>query len=188
MPGTPDNATATTDFYDPDRQFLGPQPLPSDPPVGPLLGGYERFGQLTEDSFVAEYRSGDGWIYPPADGFEIENGQPIKHAEELPAGKRIDRFGYSGGRYLAPIGDSFQQRALPPQNLNTPSGTPQSNYHVYCVAKAFSVDAGPIAAWFAQPGGGTQYKLDESYLPDAGAALSVTWLIQNGFLVEERPE
>ncbi|WP_084760347.1 TNT domain-containing protein [Nocardia mangyaensis] len=187
-PGTPDIAPETTTFYDADRQYLGPDPLPEQPPVAPLLPGYQRFGALDADAFVAKYRTDEGWwIYPPDDGFEVLNGEPVRYEEVLSPGERLDRFGYAGGAFLAPQGDSFAERALPPQNLNTPSGTPLSNYHQYCVLESFRVDAGPIAAWFEQPGGGTQYKLESSYLPEAGQALSVTWLLDNGYLVEERP-
>lgn len=68
-PATPPPATPTTTFYDPARTYLGPQPLPESPPVGPLLVGYQRFGDLTADEFVARYRTDTGWIYPPNDGF-----------------------------------------------------------------------------------------------------------------------
>ncbi len=187
MPGTPDNVPATTSFYDPARQYLGPDPLPADPPVGPLLGGYQRFGAQNVDQFVAQYRSDTGWIYPPDDGFVSTGGQVQRHPETIAAGKRIDRFGYAGGRYLAPAGDAFSARALPPQNLNSPGDTPLANYHLYCVLKPFQVEAGPIAPWFGQPGGGTQYMLTTDDLPEAGNSVSVTWLLQNGYLVEERP-
>jgi len=186
-PGTPDTAPPTTSFLDPARPELGPQPLPSERPVGPLMFAYRRFGGLTSDQFVAKYRSGTGWSYPPADGFLVIAGLPIRYRQTLAAGSRIDRFGYSGGAYLAPSRTLFLQRALPPQNLNTPTGTPQSNYHLYCVLRPFDVDAGPIAPWFEQLGLGWQYKLEAGYLPDAGTAVSVTWLLQNGYLVEERP-
>ncbi|MFI6362060.1 TNT domain-containing protein [Nocardia sp. NPDC050630] len=186
-PGTPYDAPPTMSFYDPNRQYLGPDPLPEGPPVQPLLVGYQRFGALSVDDFVAKYRNDSGWVYPPDDGFQVIGGQAVRHPQELPPGKRIDRFGYAGGRFLAPAGDQFSARALPPQNLNTPTGTPQSNYHLYCVLKPFKVEAGPIAGWFEQPGGGTQFLLQVAYLPKAGSALSVTWLLQNGYLVEERP-
>ncbi|WP_327116116.1 TNT domain-containing protein [Nocardia sp. NBC_01730] len=185
-PAIPDNAPPTTSFYDPNRQYLGPDPLPQGLPVQPLLIGYQRLGTLTADDFVAKYRNDSGWIYPPEDGFQVIDGQAVRHPQELPTGTRIDRFGYPGGRFLAPANDHFEARALPPQNLNTPTGTPPSNYHLYCVLKPFTVEAGPIAAWFEQPGGGTQFLLQATHLPEAGSALSVTWLLQNGYLVEER--
>jgi hypothetical protein len=186
-PGTPDTAPPTTSFYDPARPELGPAALPTGSPVGPLMPLYRRFGGLTEAQFVARYRSGTGWIYPPDDGFLTIAGVPIRYRQTMLPGSRIDRFGYAGGAYLAPARTLFIQRALPPQNLNTPTGTPQSNYHLYCVVRPFDVAAGPIAPWFGQLGLGLQYKLDPTYLPEAGTALSVTWLLANGYLVEERP-
>lgn len=186
QPATPAQGTPTTQFYD-GQPALGPDPLPTAAPVGPLLYGYQRFGALTQQEFLAKYRNGDSWIYPPADGFLVIGGYPIKFPQTLKPGSRIDRFGYAGGSYLAPEHSLFTSRALPPQNLNTPAGTPQSNYHLYCVAKEFKVAAGVIAPWFEQTGLGIQYKLESAYLPAAGSALSVTWLLQNGYLVEEKP-
>lgn len=187
QPGAPDQAPPTTRFHDPARPELGPDPLPVDHPVGPLLPGYQRFGELTPSEFLTKYRSGNTWTYPPADGFLVLFDHPIRFALTLRPGSRVDRFGYPGGAYLAPARTLFLQRALPPQNLNTPTGTTQANYHLYCVLKAFRVDSGPIAPWFEQLGLGLQYKLEQRHLPDAGAALSVNWLLQHGYLVEERP-
>jgi hypothetical protein len=182
VPGTPATAPPTTEFYDPARPYLGPAELPA----SPLMFFYRRFGSLTADAFTAKYRSGNSWIYPPADGFLVLGGKAIRYKQKLTAGTRIDRYGYPGGAYLAPARTLFLQRALPPQNLNTPVGTPQSNYHLYCVLMPFDVEAGPIAPWFEQPGLGLQYKLETSYLP-VGAMPSVSWLIAHGYLVEERP-
>jgi hypothetical protein len=38
------------------------------------------------------------------------------------------------------------------------------NYHVYRVTRAFDVIAGPIAAYFGQPGQGVQYHLSQRVL------------------------
>ncbi|MFE9956115.1 TNT domain-containing protein [Micromonospora sp. NPDC005299] len=100
-------------------------------------------------------------------------------------GYRLDRFGFPGGTLLAPLGTPFSSRSLTPQNLNTPEDAPLANYHVYCVRTPFTVDSGPVAPWFAQPGMGTQIRLNPAYLPQAGAVLSVRWLLDNGYLVEE---
>ncbi|WP_208816358.1 TNT domain-containing protein [Micromonospora echinofusca] len=185
-PGVPQTAPETDRYFQGEPAF-GPAELPTKPPVGPLLIGYERFGDLTEAEFVDTYRSGGNYIFPPSDGFLIENGQPVKYPKELRPGVRVDRFGFPGGSFLAPVDTPFAERSLPPQSLNTPDGTPLSNYHVYCVVRPFTVSAGPIAPWFGQPGLGVQYKLDLAYLPTAGANLSVTWLLANGYLVEEKP-
>lgn len=179
-------APTTTEFYG-DQAIFGPKALPTERPVGPLLTDYKRFGNLSEEKFVAEFREGNRWKYPDADGFYKQNNKPVRYAQTLTEGSRIDRFGFPGGGYLSPAGTPFQQRALPPQNLNTPENSPLSNYHLYCVAKEFKVDAGPIAPWFAQPGMGQQYKLELKHLPAAGKELSVKWLIDKGYLVEKAP-
>jgi hypothetical protein len=179
-PGTTPTAPATTEFFDPGQPAMGPAALPGAKPVGPLLPLYRRFGGLSEPQFIAKYRSGSSWVYPPDDGFLKVAGIVVRHRTALTPGKRIDRFGYPGGAYLSPVRTLFAQRALPPQNLSTPVGTPQANYHVYCVLRTFDVDGGPIAPWFGQPGLGVQYKLEAE-------SFSVSWLIDHGYLVEERP-
>ena len=45
----------------------------------------------------------------------------------------------------------------------------------------------PIAPWFAQPRLGVEFTLNGAYLPAAGTALSVTWPLAHGYLVEENP-
>ncbi|BCL15034.1 TNT domain-containing protein [Micromonospora sagamiensis] len=186
-PGTPPNAPPTTTHYE-DNQLLGPARPPKAHPVGPLLAGYQRFGALTAQEFLDQYANAaqDAYVYPPAGGFVIApDGRPIKAAQTLLPGYRLDRFGFPGGAYLAPLGTPFSSRSIPPSNLNTPANAPLANYHVYCVLKPFTVDSGPIAPWFAQPGMGTQYKLERRHLPEAGPQLSITWLIEHGYLVEE---
>lgn len=194
-PGTPDNGTKTTSYYDPTRTYLGPEPLPQEPPVGPLVLGYKRFGNLTEEQFVEMYRSGGQWKLPPEKGFLVIAGQAVRYPGLLLPGQRIDRFGYPGGEFLSPAGDPFSVRSLPPDKLNTPSDdVPQSNYHVYCVLMPFFVDAGPAAPYYEQPGYGNQYVLNPVYLPQVGhvpcsmsPVLTVQWLIDCRFIVEERP-
>jgi Tuberculosis necrotizing toxin len=185
-PAEPKSAPATTTFYD-GQAIFGPKTLPTARPVGPLLTDYRRFGNLTQEKFVATFREGNRWKYPDADGFYKKDNKPVRYAQALTPGSRIDRFGFPGGGYLSPAGTPFPQRALPPQNLNTPADSPLSNYHLYCVAMEFTVDAGPIAPWFAQPGMGQQYKLEMKHLPKAGKELSVAWLIKKGYLVEKNP-
>ncbi|WP_405114813.1 TNT domain-containing protein [Micromonospora sp. NBC_01405] len=189
-PGTPPSAPKTTQYYDHNPQ-LGPVQFPTAGPVGPLLAGYQRFGALTESQFLAQYTSGNPptYGYPPASGFVLgPDGRPIRQAQTLLTGYRLDRFGFPGGAFLAPLGTPFGSRSLTPQSLNTPADALLANYHVYCVVRPFTVDSGPIAPWFAQPGMGTQFQLNPAYLPQAGATLNVTWLLQNGYLVEENLE
>ncbi len=187
-PGTPPTVPKTTNYYD-GKEYLGPDPLPQDPPVGSLLTGYQRFGNLTEAQFIAKYRTPDNsmWIYPPDDGFLIIDGRTAAHPEVLQPGKRIDRFGAPSGKFLAQDGESYGGRAIPPQNLNSPGGTTQSDYHLYCVLAPFQVEAGPAQPWFEQPGLGTQYVLDTSFQPYPGGKATVQWLLDNHYLVEEIP-
>ena len=53
----------------------------------------------------------------------------------------------------------YDQRALPPSNLDTNPASPDypNNYHVYTVVQPLVVLGGPIAPWFGQPGLGAQF-------------------------------
>jgi hypothetical protein len=50
------------------------------------------------------------------------------------------------------------------------------------VLRPFPVQAGPVAAWFGQPGGGTQYQLDGALIAGAPGSINVQWLVDNGYL------
>lgn len=174
---------------------LGPEhlPRPWEPPVGPLLKGYQRTGDLLPQTFLTTYwKAADttgpaGWKYPPHDGFAEVNGEVDKHVEVLTVGAELDRFGSEYGSYLAPAGDAYAQRALPPQNLTTRDPEHPCDYHTYTVAKPFAVWQGGIAPWFAQPGGGQQIKLDPVLLPPGeDQRLNVRWLLDHGYLVGHR--
>ncbi|NYF56255.1 TNT domain-containing protein [Micromonospora purpureochromogenes] len=196
-PGLPPSAPPTTRYLD-DNPLLGPARLPTAPPLGPLLAGYQRFGGLTESRFLARYTTDTPaeYVFPPANGFVVApDGTPLKTRQTLLAGYRLDRFGFAGGAFLAPLGTPVSARSLAPQSLDTPplpaprpalpAAAPLANYHTYCVLKPFDVDSGPTAPWFAQPGLGTQFQLNPAYLPQAGANLTVQWLVNHQFLVEE---
>ncbi|MFH9425142.1 TNT domain-containing protein [Streptomyces sp. NPDC017529] len=168
---------------------LGPKWLPGkrQAPVGPLLKDYKRTGKLSPSAFLKKYWEGPadtgGWKYPPNDGFGEVNGTVDKEPTKLRPGQRLDRFGSEFGGYLAPAGDPYAERSLPPQNLNTREAAAPCDYHVYKVAKPFWVWQGSIAPWFEQPGGGQQIKLDPVFLdPGQGQRLNVKWLLDHGFL------
>ena len=173
--------------YDDDKR-LGPARLPRFGPVGVELIGYHRTGTLSPTAFLAQYYDASlyggtgGWIYPPQNGYRLDaSGQPIQWDQELVVGQPIDRFGSEYGAFLSPTGLPYFTRAIPPSNLNsTPAGP--CNYHRYRVLKPFSVDAGPIAPWFAQPGGGLQYQLDPTLVPGSPTPLNVLWLVEQGYL------
>lgn len=83
--------------------------------------------------------------FPKRDGFA---GTPRMIV--LKPGTVIDRFGYPGGRFLAPADASYMGRAIPYDRLKMP-------YYRYQVARPLRVAAGKAAPWFDQPGGGIQY-------------------------------
>lgn len=103
--------------------------------------------------------------FPANDGFA---GKPKE--EKIETGKVIDRYGGTGGTFLSPEGIPYPERALPYDQS-------KMTYHRYQVAKPLTAAAGPIAAWFDQPGGGVQYKtskpvqqlIDEGVLKEAPA-------------------
>ncbi|MEV6709539.1 TNT domain-containing protein [Micromonospora wenchangensis] len=194
-PGLPPDAPQTTRFYD-DNRLLGPAVLPTESPVGPLLAGYRRFGAQTEAQWIGNYTvngAGTTLVFPPENGFFLgPDGKPVKQRQTMLPGYRLDRFGFTGGSFLAPLGTPFSSRSLAPQSLNTPPtppattpAAPLANYHTYCVLTPFDVDSGPIAPWFAQPGMGTQFQLNPAYVPEAGNLLTVQWLLDHHVIVEE---
>jgi hypothetical protein len=181
-------ATAATDqcsaaFYQGDQR-LGPDQLPTTGPVGRELWGYRRTGTLDQQTFLATYydATAGAWKYPPQNGYLIApDGQAVELQQTLFPGERIDRFGSEYGAFLAPEGLPYAARSIPPQSLD---GNPAAgcNYHDYQVLKPFTVDAGPIAPWFGQPGYGWQYQLDATLLPGGPSRLNVLWLVDNGYL------
>lgn len=181
-----EHAPCTGEFRGDTR--LGPRWLPKDHgSVGPLLKGYHRTGGLGSVAFLKKYWQGPAdsgtWKYPPNDGFAEVNGDLDKRRTELRAGEELDRFGSEYGAYLAPAGDRYEKRALPPQSLNTFDSAIPCNYHIYRVTKPFPVWQGSIAPWFGQPGHGQQIMLDKALLaPGAGQQLNVKWLLDKGYL------
>lgn len=70
-------------------------------------------------------------------------------------GTKIDRYGYEGVTFVSSEGIPYENRALAP-------GTNLKPYNVYEVVKPVDVQAGKIAPWFGEPGGGIQYEFDQS--------------------------
>jgi hypothetical protein len=169
---------------------LGPRELPTWGSVGFELLSYDRFGGLTPAQFLATYwdpaanGGAGGWRYPPANGFLIGPfGQPVHTAMSLFAGQLLDRYGSEFGAFLAPTGSPYSSRAIPPQSLDNTTTPGTCNYVAYRVARSFSVDGGPIAPAFGQPGLGLQYMLVGALVPGAPERLNVRWLIDNGYLL-----
>ncbi|KAJ7740605.1 hypothetical protein B0H16DRAFT_1694247 [Mycena metata] len=154
---------------------LGPANLPATGSLGDLLKNYDPLGGLCPGEFLAKWTSGTHFQYPPSDGFQLSNtGSPIEGSTTLAQGILIDRFGKPTGRFLAPAYTPFGQRALPPKSLGS-----KTDYHVYRVnTNGLTVLTGTIAAWFGQPGQGTQYTLQQGTtvqsLLDTGVLTEVT--------------
>lgn len=183
QPQGPVSVCSAADLDDDAR--LGPAVLPDRGVVGRELAGYRRFGGLTSEDFLRKYwdSASNGWKYPPADGFLIgRNGKPVKHAFHLRAHVRVDRFGSEYGAFLAPFGERYARRSIPPQNLDNTQNPSGCNWRAYRVLRPFKVEAGPSAPAFAQPGHGVQYMLDGALVPGAPERLNVLWLVNNGYL------
>jgi nicrotizing toxin Mtb-like protein len=187
LAAAPPGTTCSAVLFDGDRR-LGPQDLPRRGEVGRELRGYQRTGSLTEAAFLATFWDPaanfgqGGFRFPPDNGYVIgPNGQPEVSPVVLPPDSRLDRFGSELGGFLAPEGLAYAARSIPPQSLvsNPAAGC---NLHEYTVERAFEVDTGPIAPWFAQPGGGRQFQLVSGLVPGAPTPLNVMWLVNNGFL------
>ncbi len=107
--------------------------------------------QRTETTAIVQY-------YPPNAGFAQEPEEV-----QLSEGDIISRVGSPNGNYFAPKGTPMWERSLPP-------GLENNSEHLFQVMKPFTVYSGPTAAWFGQPGGGTQYLsiLNQNYLEQNG--------------------
>jgi hypothetical protein len=101
----------------------------------------------------------------------------------LPAGTIIDRFGSEFGRYLAPDGTSFGDRALPPESVG-------GDYNRYMVTgealpPGWRIVEGPVEPFYGQtPSPGTlQYMIEA---PD-GVRPTVYELVRLGILDDYGP-
>ena len=103
-----------------------------------------------ESGSTSNYYNPDGSpIWPPNRGFD---GNPTKVT--LEPGTLIDRYGYDGGTFVSPKGIPYTERSLP-------IGTDQKPYTVFEVVKPVEVQAGKIAPWFGEKGGGIQYEFSQ---------------------------
>jgi len=113
---------------------------------------------------------------PNVDGFL--NGEFQKVV--LQPGEKIDRFGHDHGYYFGKIGESKEMRSMSPNS-------DFKNYKQYEVLSELPVLKGKIAPWFEQIGGGTQSKLDPSFvelinaIPSDESAI-IKKLIKYGYL------
>ena len=124
-------------------------------------GRTAKLRNVVSDRFSSLFNKGTGkaskWVdkagnikWPKNDGFA---GSPKKVI--LQPGTKIDRYGYEGGTFVSPQGTPYEMRSLAP-------GTEIKPYNVYEVVKPVDGLGGKIAPWFDQPGGGIQYKLNQT--------------------------
>ena len=129
-------------------------------PVGAASYGasYLMGRMINPNSLVNEGITGaEKWVddagniqWPPNRGFD---GEPVKKILDI--GTRIDRYGVEGGTFVSPDGLSYASRSLAP-------GTNLKPYNIYEIINPIEVQAGKIASWFGEPGGGIQYELNQS--------------------------
>ena len=91
-------------------------------------------------------------IWPKNDGF----GE-TPYTVTLNSGTFIDRFGSDYGFYVCPAGIDYTMRSCAP-------GTEDRAYSVFVLKKPVDVQAGIIASWFDEEGGGYQYFLPSSVM------------------------
>jgi hypothetical protein len=184
VPDTPSDQCSSAS-YD-DDPLLGPKDLPLTGAVGSQVVGYQRTGDLSIAAFLAQYRNpaGTAWIYPPGNGFILDqSSNPIVWTARLERGDLADWYGGVDSAFLDAQGTPYAERAIPPSDLDSSPAGP-CNHHGYQVVKAFTVDAGRIAPWFAQPGGGLRYMLDPNLITNAPNPLTIRWLLDSGYLQE----
>ncbi|MCY9785687.1 TNT domain-containing protein [Nocardiopsis sp. EMB25] len=181
-----------------DRR-LGPAELPEEGPVAVLVKGYEPLGGLSPVEFLDRWWVEDqvdpetgetwsGWDYPEHNGFVVVDGEPVNELRTLEPGAMLDRFGSPWGTFMAPAGDPYQARALPPDSLNTWPDGPEHNYNCYAVTTGITALVGPIAPHFEQPGGGEQLLVPAEEIPERGGDgfVAVNELLEWDYL-ERRP-
>ena len=80
-------------------------------------------------------------------------------------GTKITRYGRTTGKYTAPVGTPFVNRAMPYTEAEY-----SDTEHQYIVIKPLPVQTSVIAPAFNKVGGGIQYKTEESiqYYLDEG--------------------
>ncbi|ORB46683.1 hypothetical protein BST40_17790 [Mycobacterium persicum] len=145
------------------------------------------YGALSEPEYRNLFEDENGHlIYPDADDPAKPYAIPgtvrnMTEAEILADldGAWVDRIGYPGGAWLAPVGTPYEARAIPHDSLDKP-------YFQYKVQAEKGLPPGWIieyslaAPWFGQPGGGPQYRI----IAPPGERPNAKALIARGFLKE----
>ncbi|MCV7430162.1 TNT domain-containing protein [Mycolicibacterium bacteremicum] len=138
-----------------------PQPIPAAerfPDAAP-------YGDLTQEQFEQQFVDDAGELrYPDENDPSKPYAIPGTIRELTPDdirkldGTVLDRIGHPGGKWLAPEGADYGERALPPSSL-------EKDYYRYRVnadnplPPGWTIEESRVAPWFGHPGGGLQYKI-----------------------------
>lgn len=145
-----------------------------------LLRDWNATGGMPWKDFESKFGTPETRNWPDNDGFPLgHTPQPA----QLPAGTIIDRFGSEGGRYLAPDGAPFADRALAPESVG-------GDYNRYMVTgkplpPGWAIVEGPVAPYYGQipSPGAAQYMI----VGPEGVKVSVRELVDRGILDEYGP-
>jgi uncharacterized protein YukE len=145
-----------------------------------VLQGWDPVAGMSWDDFADRFGTPETRVWPGNDG--LPQGFDPQPAH-LPSGTIIDRFGSEYGRYLAPDGTPFADRALPPESVG-------GDYNRYMVTgqplpQGWQIVEGPVEPFYGQtPSPGTlQYMIVG---PD-GVKVSVKELVDRGILDDYGP-
>lgn len=129
---------------------------------------FNKITGVTGKDMLSNYSRNFDPIYPENEGFATvkkvvqKDGTQIveevldKREMTLSPGTIVDRFGSDHGVYTSPYGTPLTNRSLPIGTIN------ERTYSVFRVLKPIKVDAGTIAPYFGEMGGGTQYIFKET--------------------------
>ena len=145
-----------------------------------VVRGWDPTGGMPWDDFASQFGAPGARNYPLNDGFPPGY---VPQPAQLPEGAIIDRFGSEYGRYLAPDGTPFADRALAPVSVG-------GDYNRYMVTgeplpPGWQIVEGPVEPFYGQKPspGALQYMIVG---PD-GAQLHVQELVRLGILDEYGP-
>jgi uncharacterized protein YukE len=145
-----------------------------------VMHGWDPLGGMSWDDFASHFGAPETRIWPGNDGFPPGYDPQPAH---LPQGTIIDRFGSEYGRYLAPDGTPFADRAVPPESMG-------GDYNRYMVTgqplpPGWQIVEGPVEPFFGQTPspGALQYMITG---PD-GVKVNVKELVDRGILDEYGP-
>ena len=145
-----------------------------------VVRGWDPTGAMPWDDFASQFGAPGARNYPLNDGFPPGY---VPQPAQLPEGAIIDRFGSEYGRYLAPDGTPFADRALAPESVG-------GDYNRYMVTgeslpPGWQIVEGPVEPFYGQTPspGALQYMIVG---PD-GAQPNVQELVRLGILDEYGP-